>query len=73
MLGTRLARSTAYWAFGLLAVAATVLVVMFLEGGRAWGGWLGYGSHPWSAYIPSWWLPLMIVWFISAQLALTAG
>lgn len=73
VLGTRLARSTAYWAFGVLAVAAIVLVVMFFEGGRTWGGWVGYGSHPWSGYIPSWWVPLMIVWFISAQLALAAG
>ena len=73
VLGTRLARLTAYWAFGVLAVAAIVLVVMFFEGGRTWGGWVGYGSHPWSGYIPSWWVPLMIVWFISAQLALAAG
>jgi hypothetical protein len=73
VLGTRVARSTAYWAFSVLAVAAIVLVVMFFEGGRTWGGWVGYGSHPWSAYIPSWWVPLMIVWFISAQLALAAG
>ena len=43
-LGTRLARSTAYWAFGALVVAATLLVVMFFEGGRAWGGWVGYGT-----------------------------
>jgi hypothetical protein len=73
VLGTQLARSTAYWAFGVLAVAAIVLAVMLFAGGRTWGGWVGYGSHPWSGYIPSWWLPLMIVWFISAQLALAAG
>jgi hypothetical protein len=73
VLGTRLARSTAYWSFGVMAVAAFVLVVMFFEGGRTWGAWVGYGSHPDSAYIPTWWVPLMIVWFISAQLALAAG
>jgi hypothetical protein len=73
VLGTRLARSTAYWSFGVMAVAAFVLVVMFFEGGRTWGGWVGYGSHPYSGYIPSWWVPLMVVWFISAQLALAAG
>jgi hypothetical protein len=73
VLGTRLARSTAYWSFVVLTVAAIVLVVMFLDGGRTWGGWLGYGSDPHSAYIPSWWVPLMIVWFISAQLALATG
>jgi hypothetical protein len=56
-----------------LAVEATVLVVMFLKGGRMWGGWVGYGSHPTSAYMPSWWVPLMVVWFISAQVALAAG
>jgi len=72
-LGTQLARSAAYRAFGILAVAATVLVVMFLKGGRMWGGWVGYGSHPTSAYMPSWWVPLMVVWFISAQVALAAG
>ena len=32
-----------------------------------------YGSHPASAYMPSWWIPLMVVWFISAQVALAAG
>lgn len=72
-LGTRLARVTAYRAFGVLAVAATVLGVMFIEGGRTWGGWVGYGSHPTSAYMPSWWVPLMVVWFISAQVAFAAG
>jgi hypothetical protein len=72
-LGTRLARTTAYRAFGVLAVAATVLAVMFVEGGRTWGGWVGYGSHPTSGYMPSWWVPLMGVWFISAQVALAAG
>lgn len=73
VLGTRLARSTACWAFGVLAIAAIVLVIMFFEGGRIWGGWGGYGSDPHSAYMPSWWVPLMIVWFFSAQLALAAG
>jgi hypothetical protein len=72
-LGTQLARSAAHQAFGVLAVAAIVLVVMFTEGGRTWGGWVGYGSHPASGYMPSWWVPLMVVWFISAQVALAAG
>jgi hypothetical protein len=72
-MGTRLARVTAYWAFGVLAVAATVLVVMFFDGGRTWGGWVGYGSHPASGYMPSWWVPLMAVWFVTAQVALAAG
>jgi hypothetical protein len=72
-LGTQLARGAAYRTFGILAVAGTVLVIMFLEGGRMWGGWVGYGSHPNSAYMPSWWIPLMVVWFISAQVALAAG
>lgn len=73
VLGTQLARCTAYWSFGVLAVDAVVLAVMFVGGGRTWGGWVGYGSHPISDYIPSWWLPLMVLWFISAQLALASG
>jgi hypothetical protein len=72
-MGTRLARVTAYRAFGVLAVAATVLAVMFFDGGRTWGGWVGYGSHPASGYMPSWWVPLMVVWFVTAQVALAAG
>jgi hypothetical protein len=72
-LGTRLARSTAYRAFAVLAVAAIVLVVMFLKGGRTWGGWVGYGNYPVSSYFPWWWVPMMFVWFISAQIALAAG
>ncbi len=72
-MGTRLARVTAYRAFGILALSAVVLVAMFFEGGRTWGGWVGYGSHPVSGYMPSWWVPLMVVWFISSQVALAAG
>jgi len=72
-LGTRLARSTAYRAFVVLAVAAIVLVVMFFKGGRTWGGWVGYGHYPVSFYFPWWWVPMMFVWFISAQIALAAG
>jgi hypothetical protein len=72
-LGTRLARITAYRAFGVLAVAAITLLVMFFEGGRTWGGWVGYGSHPHSGFVPSWWVPLMVVWFVTAQVALASG
>lgn len=72
-LGTRLARGTAYRAFAALAVAAIVLVVMFFNGGRTWGGWVGYGYYPVSYYFPWWWVPMMIVCFISAQVALASG
>jgi hypothetical protein len=72
-LGTRLARTTAYRAFVLLALAGIALLVMFFEGGRTWGAWIGYGSHPASGFIPGWWLPLMVVWFVSAQVALASG
>ena len=72
-MGTRLARVTAYRAFGVLAVAAIVLAVMFVDGGRTWGGWVGYGSHPVSGYMPSWWVPLMVLWFVTAQVALATG
>jgi hypothetical protein len=71
-LGTRLARGTAYRAFAALAVAAVVLIVMFFSGGRLWGGWVGYGYYPVSDY-PGWWVPMMLVCFISAQVALGAG
>lgn len=53
-LGTRLARGTAYQAFAALAVAAIVLVVMFFNGGRTWGGWVGYGHYPVDGAFPSW-------------------
>jgi hypothetical protein len=72
-LGTRLARITAYRAFAVMALAGIVLFAMFFEGGRTWGGWVGYGSHPASAYIPGWWLPLMLIWFVTAQVALASG
>ncbi len=73
-LGTRLARVTAFRAFAALAIAATVLVVMFFTGGRTWGGWVGYGHYPVSYYLHTWWwVPLMLVCFISAQVALAAG
>jgi hypothetical protein len=72
-LGTRLARGTAYRAFSALALAAIVLVVMFFNGGRTWGGWVGYGYYPVSYYFPWWWVPMMLVCFISAQVALASG
>ena len=72
-LGTRLARGTAYRAFAALAVAALVLIVMFFKGGRTWGGWVGYGYYPVSYYFPWWWVPMMLVCFVSAQVALAAG
>lgn len=72
-MGTHLARVTAYRAFGVLALGAAVLVVMVFEGGRTWGGWVGYGSHPLSGYMPSWWTPLLVFWFFTAQLAFAAG
>src|SRR5947209_6224888 len=73
-LGTRLARGTAYRAFAALALAAIVLLVMFLTGGRTWGGWVGYGHYPVSHYLHQWWwVPVMIVCFISAQVALASG
>lgn len=72
-LGTRLARGTAYRAFAALAVAAIVLVAMFFNGGRTWGGWVGYGHYPVSDYFPWWWVPMMLVCFISAQVALASG
>ncbi|MGP0048913.1 MAG: hypothetical protein ACLPZR_08715 [Solirubrobacteraceae bacterium] len=72
-LGTRLARGTAYRAFAALAVAAIVLAVMFFTGGRTWGGWVGYGHYRVSDYLPWWWVPMMLVCFISAQVALASG
>lgn len=72
-LGTRLARGTAYRAFAALAVAGIVLIVMFLDGGRTWGGWVGYGRYPVSGYFPWWWVPVIVVCFISAQVALASG
>jgi hypothetical protein len=72
-LGTRLARGTAYRAFAALAVAATVLIVMFLAGGRMSGGWVGFGQHPDSGYFPWWWVPTIVVCFIAAQVALASG
>jgi hypothetical protein len=72
-LGTRLARGTAYRAFAVLAVAAVVLAVMFFSGGRTWGGWVGYGHYRSSGYLPSWWVPMILVCFISAQVALASG
>jgi hypothetical protein len=72
-LGTRLARESAYRAFALLAVAGITLLVTFFDGGRTWGGWIGYGSHPTSGFMPGWWVPLMVVWFVTAQVALAAG
>jgi hypothetical protein len=72
-LGTRLARDTAYRAFAALAVAGIVLVVMFFTGGRTWGGWVGYGHYRVSDYLPWWWVPMMVVCFISAQVALASG
>jgi hypothetical protein len=72
-LGTRLARGTAYRAFAALAVAGIVLVAMFFTGGRTWGGWVGYGHYRVSDYLPWWWVPMMIVCFIAAQVALASG
>ncbi len=68
-LGTRLARVTAYRAFAVLAVAGIALLVTFFDGGRTWGGWVGYGSHPASGFMPGWWVPLMVLWFVTAQVA----
>jgi hypothetical protein len=72
-LGTRLARGTAYRAFAALAVAAIVLVVMFFTGGRTWGGWVGYGHYRFDDALPWWWVPMMLVCFVSAQVALASG
>jgi hypothetical protein len=72
-LGTRLARTSAYRAFALLAVAGALLAVLFFTGGRTWGGWVGYGYYRITAYLPGWWVPYMIVCFITAQIALAAG
>jgi hypothetical protein len=73
-LGTRLARGTAYRAFAALVVAAIVLVVMFFSGGRMWGGWVGYGHYPDSFYLHRWWwIPMMVVCLVSAQVALASG
>ena len=72
-LGTRLARITAYRAFAVLAVAGITLGVMFFGGGRTWGAWVGYGSNPYDGVIPGWWVPLMVLWFVTAQVALAAG
>ena len=72
-LGTRLARGTAYRAFAALAAAAIVLVIMFFNGGRAWGGWVGYGHYQVDGAFPWWWVPMMLVCFISAQVALASG
>ncbi|MGH2856396.1 MAG: hypothetical protein ACRDMJ_02800, partial [Solirubrobacteraceae bacterium] len=72
-LGTRLARATAYQAFVVLGASAVALIVLFFEYGRAWGGWVGYGYYPATGFLPLWWVPLMVVSFISAQIALAAG
>ena len=72
-LGTRLARTSAYRAFALLALAGVLLAVLFFSGGRTWGGWVGYGYYRITAYLPGWWVPYMIVCFVTAQIALAAG
>jgi hypothetical protein len=47
---------------------------MFFTGGRMWGGWVGYGHYPVSYYVHRWWwVPMMLVCFISAQVALASG
>jgi hypothetical protein len=70
-LGTRLARVTAYRAFVALAVAAAVLVVMFLSGGRQ-NGWVGYGSFNGNEH-ERWYIPMLFVCAVAAQVALAAG
>ena len=72
-LGTRLARLLAYRAFAVMGVAGVLLLVLFFQWGRSWGGWVGYGSYRVSDYLPGWWVPMMVVWTISAQVALAAG
>jgi hypothetical protein len=72
-LGTRLARATAYRAFAALSLAAVFLAVMFLTGGRTWGGWGGYGSYRISDYIPGWWVAVLGVCAVTGQVALAAG
>jgi hypothetical protein len=72
-LGTRLARLIAYRAFAVLGIAGALLLVLFFEWGRTWGGWVGYGNYRVSAFLPSWWVPMMIVWMITAQVALASG
>jgi hypothetical protein len=72
-LGTRLARVIAYRAFAVLGVAGALLVIVFFEWGRTWGGWVGYGSYRVSGYLPWWWVPMMVVWVVAAQVALASG
>jgi hypothetical protein len=71
-LGTRLARQTALWAFAVLTVAAVLLVEAFFDGGRLWAGWVGYGHYP-HTYAPTWYIVLLAVCAVSAQVALAAG
>jgi hypothetical protein len=71
-LGTRLARETACWAFVVLAVAGALLVDAFLQGGRLWAGWVGYGSYA-DTVAPTWYIVALAVCAVSAQVALASG
>ena len=72
-LGTSLARQAAIKAFFALAAAGITLLVMFLTGGRL-RSWAGYGSGEYhTMVIPWWYTAAVMVWVVSAQVALAAG
>jgi hypothetical protein len=66
-----LARTTAYRAFGLPALTAALLVVVFFSGGRL-RGWGGYGHYAWMTTV-WWYVPLRLLRMFTAQVALAAG
>ncbi len=70
-LGTRLARTAAFRAFGALAFAGISLAVMFVAVGR-WRALNMYGArHPIST--PTWTMPIMLLTALAAQVAFVAG
>lgn len=69
-LGSRLARTAAFRAFGALAFAGIALIVMFVAVGRMRGLTIQGGTH---TPTPSWASPILLVAALAAQVALAAG